>query len=244
MTADTPSPSEVVEKLNPCSTDTTRRISHREAMDAAHRLINSHFGNDDRARCSIPAQPDRDDDLVLCAYIRQQASRSSTVDEATVGWQPIDERYEVSRTGMVRRADGLVLKQWLNDQGYAYVRLSRPRRQKRVHRLVAEAFIPNPERKPFVNHINNDRADNRVENLEWCTQWENLSHARQQGRMQDDYWTGRRSPRATLSDDQVKAIRAEYASSRISCETIGKKYGVGKHAIARLIKGTTYADVR
>jgi hypothetical protein len=52
--------------------DTKRLISHDEALEAAHRLINSHFGNPNSARCSIPANPDRDDDLVLCAYIRQR----------------------------------------------------------------------------------------------------------------------------------------------------------------------------
>lgn len=163
------------------------------------------------------------------------------------GWMPVARwagRYEVNRAGKVRRVDGFVPKLIANDQGYMMVRLSQPRRLERVHRLVAEAFIPNPAGKPVVNHLNNDRADNRVENLEWCTQAENLAHADRQGRMQRDYWVGKRSANASLSDEQVRKIRTEYADGGISLLSLGKKNGVSKRAVGRIVHLETYFDVQ
>jgi hypothetical protein len=162
-------------------------------------------------------------------------------------WQPIARwggRYEVSEDGRVRRSDGTILKQWKNDCGYPLVRLSRPRAVERVHRLVAEAFVPNPTGRPCVNHINNDRADNRASNLEWCTQKENLIHASKQGRLQRDYWIGRRSPNAKLTDEQAAEIRAAYAAGGVSWAELGRRYGICKKSIGRIVNGVSYAEVR
>lgn len=158
-------------------------------------------------------------------------------------WMPVlgyEGQYEVSDIGEVRSVNGRVLKQVLNDQGYALVRVSGPRKILRVHRMVAEAFIPNPNNLPFVNHIDCVRDNNCAANLEWCTQWQNLHHSHVLGRMQRDYWSGRRSPNATLANSTVEQIRTEYAKGGISWAALAKKYGTNKRTVGRIVSGESY----
>lgn len=107
-------------------------------------------------------------------------------------WRKIKDfpDYEVNNFGNVRSCDryrmtgfgsrlikGQVLRPNINKKrgGYAYISLCHGSKHHsyKVHRLVAEAFIPNPEMKPFVNHIDCNPANNRVDNLEWVTAQEN-----------------------------------------------------------------------
>lgn len=94
-------------------------------------------------------------------------------------WQPIKEYeglYEVSDKGRVRSlkrktTNGKILKPVLDKDGYLLVSLSKNNHKahKRVHRLVAETFIENPNNYPVVNHKDECKQNNNVENLEWCT---------------------------------------------------------------------------
>ena len=82
--------------------------------------------------------------------------------------------YSVSNKGNVKNHfNKIVFKLQTSKDGYKTININSIRKLFKVHRLVAQAFIPNPDNKPCVDHINNDRADNRVENLRWCTYSEN-----------------------------------------------------------------------
>lgn len=118
--------------------------------------------------------------------------------------------YDVSTAGVVRswkNGKPVVLTQRTNRNGYLCVNFRIDGKTKifKVHRLVAQAFISNPENKPEVNHINGDKTDNRVENLEWCTRSENLRHAYATGLKVA--LQGENNGRAKLTNEQARYIR-------------------------------------
>lgn len=107
-----------------------------------------------------------------------------TVDAVPVVWKPVlgfEGLYEISSLGKVRNKSGEILKQRIKRTKctcYKTVDLWRDGRyfKKYIHRMIAEAFIPNPENFPMVNHKDEDGTNNDIENLEWCTREYNVNY--------------------------------------------------------------------
>lgn len=142
----------------------------------------------------------------------------------------------VDRAGKLRK--GKVLAQHKRGKGYLYVGLMKNGKQigVSVHRLVAEAFIPNPENKSEVNHINGIKTDNRVENLEWVTPSENVLHAFRTGLRKPIVAKGEQNNKAKLTDSAVIEIR----KSDETAEYLSKKYDVSKSAIYKVRQGVRW----
>ena len=123
-------------------------------------------------------------------------------------WRPVSicAKYSVSNYGRVIGPYG-PMKPSRNDQGYAQVGIciNGVVRKHKVHRLVAQAFIPPVEGKPFINHKNGVRDENDAENLEWCTFRENVIHGyRVLGRTDK---LGEGNPISKLTNEAVVEIR-------------------------------------
>ena len=160
--------------------------------------------------------------------------------------------YQVSNLGRIRSLkrtirgnnnpyikNGRVLKTW-NFNGYlcANLCLNGANNKVKVHRIVAEAFIENPENKKEVNHINGIRTDNRVENLEWCSHKENIQHAFRTGLRK----TGTNATNSKLSAKDIKFIleNIQLRSHKFGARAMGRKFNVSYSTILQILNCRTY----
>jgi len=114
-----------------------------------------------------------------------------------------------------------------------------------VHRLIALTFIPNPDSKPQVNHIDGDKGNNRADNLEWCTNAENVRHAESAGL--SGHPRGEEHGCHKLTEKEVIEIKEELnaiSPYKGQLMEIGEKYGVSNHCIFDIKKGRSWAHLK
>lgn len=144
-------------------------------------------------------------------------------------WRDIEVfegKYMVSNTGKVknlnykRTGKEKIMKAYPDKDGYLCTQLCKDGKVKncRINRLVAQAFIPNPENLPQVNHKNEDKTDNRVENLEWCTNQYNVEYS---------------NAKAVIAVNKVSGLIVEFPSAREA----ERQTGIDHSDIAKCCKG-------
>ena len=159
--------------------------------------------------------------------------------------------YQISNFGRVKSLGGIcgtckrkekIRALHHTKDGYVKVRLLRNSNDKtyRVHRLVAEAFIPNPNGYDTVNHIDGNKDNNCVDNLEWCDRNKQMQHAYKLGLKQPVH-TNRK-----LSDDDIRYIRKNYKwqSQEFGTVALSKKFGVTNKVIGDVVRGIHYKNVK
>ena len=193
-------------------------------------------------------------------YLLPTDKPSEEVWKDVIGYEGL---YQVSNFGNVRSLDRLVnksnktsyirkgklCKQSKSNLGYMTVgfTVSDVKTNKYVHRLVAEAFILNTENKPQVNHIDCNKKNNHVSNLEWCTNSENHIHATKNGlnklHLHRVAYSGEENGRSLLTKEQVLEIKQKYIPYKYSAKKLSKEYNVSESCITHILNNTSWKEI-
>ena len=152
------------------------------------------------------------------------------------------DNYVIYSDGRVlNRIRGSFLRTFKRKDGYISIQLSNngERKTYKLHRLVAENLIPRIKGKYCVNHINGNKSDNRVENLEWCTNSENQKHAFKIGLLTN---RGSNHPRSKLTETNVLDIRQELKKGK-SYKELAEKHGVHCDTIGNIKNRKTWKHI-
>lgn len=132
---------------------------------------------------------------------------------------------------------GIRVKIRYNNNDYPRIELRRNkiRRNYNVHILLATLYIPNPENKPFVNHIDGDKKNFKLNNLEWCTASENMKHAVRIGLVTNCTLKGENHNTSKHTYKDVLEIKEIYKQGNISMRALAKKYNTSSGFISDVV---------
>lgn len=171
------------------------------------------------------------------------------VSSKEIEWKPVIvdgqvTKYRVSNTGLIMSLHGRqprIIKPRISYDGYHNAQLyigGKPKTIK-VHRIVALAFIPNPAGLPEVNHIDGNKLNNRVSNLQWISRKENMQHAYDTGLCDIK---GEANGRSKLSLSDVRDIKRQLATGRLQ-KDIAREFNVVIQTISKIKNGECWAGV-
>jgi NUMOD4 motif-containing protein/HNH endonuclease len=146
----------------------------------------------------------------------------------------------VTSHGVTRNVLGGILRPNKSERGYLTIKIGISKLCKKhyfLHKMIAEAFIPNPYNKKHVNHKDGNKLNNQISNLEWVTFKENIIHAFENGLIISP--RGEEAARAKLTNKQVLKI----LNSNLSSRELGKIYSVSKTAIAAIKTGLSWNHI-
>lgn len=177
-------------------------------------------------------------------YMISNMGRIKSVDHPI--WCKVNNSYSIRKGKILKPSNTNSKKYWR----IAIVPTGGTKADKKfcaIHRLVAEAFLPNPENLPQINHIDGNKNNNCVSNLEWCSQSHNLRHAYDNGLISKEK-ESKNCHLRKLTEEQVSYIKAEYDRTLFAergdkmrfCEAMQKKFGLkSKNTIFWIIQGGT-----
>lgn len=148
--------------------------------------------------------------------------------------------YTIYNDGTIIGPERGIVKQRKNKDGYMEVTLGKMNNRHarvKVHRIVAEQFVPNPMNLPEVNHKDCNRENNNADNLEWCTHLQNVKYSQSLGHYK--FKTGSKNGNAKLTWDDVNRIRLEYAKGKKISE-ISKIFNVPWSTVGNIVHNKTW----
>lgn len=166
-------------------------------------------------------------------------------------WKIVEgfSKYLVSNKGRVKNVIRLKDLKFYDKDGYKKIELINDDNVKKkvfVHRLVAQAFIPNPNGKPQVNHRDGNKANNKFNNLEWCTAKENITHSIETG-LTDfskfNYSSGEGTSKSKMTNEDVKELREMYDTGEFTLKELSIYFDISITTVWNIVKRKTWTHI-